>query len=496
MKRSIAVGLLLASCALAAQAQVPQSELASRRAKLAASVGNGTLIAFGANEPEQDYLVFHQNSPFYYLTGLKEPGAVLVLRKTDSDVSTTLFVEPKDPAREVWTGSRLGPEGAARKMGIAARDISRLPAFLDSLLVSENQLYVVGNYGASQSVLSPVDQYIQALKNKHAGLTVSSANRTLDSLRRIKSAAELDLIRKAVAITVIAQREAMRFAEPGMNEFEVQALIEYTFRRNGADRPSFSTIVGSGPNSTTLHYNVDDRFMNAGETVVMDIGASYRGYAADVTRTIPISGKFSADQRAVYQIVRDAQAAAERQAKVGALARDMTDSANAVIAAGLARLGLTESPDATYDCDAAATRQCAQSFLYYMHGLGHGIGLDVHDPGAAPSRSSTTRLVEGSAFTIEPGIYVRENLVDILPDTPRNRALGEKIRAAVKRYANIGVRIEDDYIVTATSVDWISRAPREISEVEAEMRKPYTGPLPRNRSMVEWYRATAPRESR
>jgi Xaa-Pro aminopeptidase len=135
--------------------------------------------------------------------------------------------------------------------------------------------------------------------------------------------------------------------------------------------------------------------------------------------------------------------------------------------------------------------------LYYMHGLGHGIGLDVHDPGAAPGgRIGGLPLVEGSAFTIEPGIYVRENLIDIIPETPKNRVVKERIGAAVKRYANIGVRIEDDYIVTATSVDWISRAPREISEVEAEMRKPYTAPLPRNKAIVEWYRATTPRESR
>lgn len=495
MKYTFIAGLIFVSAA--AGAQLPQSELAEHRAKLAASVGNGTLIAFGASEPEQDYLTFNQNPPFYYLTGLKEPGAVLVMQKTDAGVTTTLFVEPRNPAREVVTGTRLGPVNAARVMGIPARDVSALAPFLDSLLPSEKTLYVVGNYSANRLILSSVDQYIGTLKSKHSGLTIVNAAPKVSELRRVKSATELDFIRKAVNITVVAQREAMRLAEPGMNEFEVQALIEYTFRRNGADRPSFSTIVGSGPNSTTLHYNVNDRFMNSGELAVMDIGASYRGYAADVTRTIPVNGKFTADQRAIYQIVRDAQSSAERQAVPGALARTMSDSANVVIAAGLAGLGLIESPTATYDCNPTATRQCSQYSLYYMHGLGHGIGLDVHDPGAAPgSGSSQLPLVAGSAFTIEPGIYVRENLVGILPDTPKNRAIGETIRAAVRRYANIGVRIEDDYIVTATGVDWISRAPREIQEVEAEMRKPFTAPLGRNRAMVEWYRATAPHESR
>jgi Xaa-Pro aminopeptidase len=209
-----------------------------------------------------------------------------------------------------------------------------------------------------------------------------------------------------------------------MNEFELQALIEYTFRRNGADRPSFATIVGSGPNSTTLHYNADDRFMEPGDVVVMDIGASYRGYAADVTRTVPASGTFTPAQREVYQLVRDAQAAAERQAKVGAPARLMSDSATAVLAAGLARLGLVESADATYDCDARGARQCPQYSLYYMHGLGHGIGLEGHEE---PYLVAGNRepLEVGHAFSIEPGIYLEgrygariEDIVVCGPDGP------------------------------------------------------------------------------
>jgi Xaa-Pro aminopeptidase len=285
---------------------------------------------------------------------------------------------------------------------------------------------------------------------------------------------------------VKAQKEAMAAMEPGMNEFEIQALIEYTFRRNGADRPSFSTIVGSGPNSTTLHYGLDDRFIEPNDVVVMDIGASYRGYAADVTRTVPASGKFSAPQRAVYEIVRAAQAAGERQAKLGAKARSMSDSATAVLAAGLTRLGLIESPTATYDCAVGANaRQCPQYRMYYMHGLGHGIGLEVHDP---DQYYRTTVIEPGSAFTIEPGIYVREHVLEEMPDTPRNREIAAKLRAAVNTYKNIGVRIEDDYLATDKGVEWISRAPREINEVEAAMRVPYTGPAKRDRAQVERYR--------
>jgi len=252
--------------------------------------------------------------------------------------------------------------------------------------------------------------------------------------------------------------------------------------------------VGSGPNSTTLHYNADDRFFGDDDVMVMDIGASYRGYAADVTRTVPVSGKFSADQRAVYQAVRDVQATGERQAKLNAPGHLMADSANAAMDAALARLGLIESPRATYDCDASGARQCAQRLLYYMHGLGHGIGLDVHDPGAAGGGGGGgSNLTAGSAFTIEPGIYVRENLLDIIPRTTRNIAMIEKIHPAVRRYRGIGVRIEDDYIMTNAGLEWISRAPREMNEIEALMREPWKGPAVRDRAKVEWYRSTAPR---
>jgi Xaa-Pro aminopeptidase len=278
--------------------------------------------------------------------------------------------------------------------------------------------------------------------------------------------------------------------EPGVNEFEVQSLIEYNFRRNGADRPSFSTIVGSGPNSTTLHYNADDRFIDQNDVIVMDIGASYRGYAADVTRTVPASGKFSPIQRDIYTAVRTAQAAGEQAGKVNGSGREMSDAANASLDQSLSKLGLIEQPGATYDCDPGSARQCTQRSLYYMHSLGHGIGLDVHDPGAS---SSNGTLVPGSAFTIEPGVYVRSNLLDIIPNTPKNQAMSAKIRPAVQKYANIGVRIEDDYIVTPTGIEWISRAPREIDEVEAMMKEKWTGPSPRDASTVEAYRSTGRR---
>ena len=483
------VALVFAFLPLSLHAQITQAEYASRRAALAAALGDGVLVAFGSPEPEEDYISFYQNSQFRYLTGFNEPDAALVLEiKGGKVVGQHLFVLPSDPSREMWTGKRLGLTGVKQSMGLEGHAVSTLSRALDSLLARSGAsvLHVVGNYAPDHTVLTADDQFVRAVASKRPNVTVRSANLAVLQLRRVKSAAELDLIRKAVAITVDAHRDAMRALEPGLNEFELQALVEYSFRRKGAERPGFATIVGSGPNSTTLHYNADDRFIGDNDVVVMDIGALYGGYSADVTRTIPVSGTYSPEQRAIYQLVRDAQAAAERQAKLNGPAVTLYDSSTATLTAGLARLGLIESANATYDCNSESSRQCPQFSLFYYHGLGHPIGLDVHDPGASTTAGI---LVAGSPFTIEPGIYVRENLLDIIPRTPRNRAMIEKIRPAVERYRNVGIRIEDDYIMTDRGLEWISRAPREIDEIEAAMREPWNGPSPRDKTKIDWYRA-------
>jgi Xaa-Pro aminopeptidase len=485
VRHLLTVPLALALSTSVLLPQIPQQEYVQRRAALMRDMEDGALVAFGAREPVHDYETFTQASSFLYLTGIREPNAALVMVKRGSSVAGTIFVEPKDPAREVWSGIRLGVEQARTRTGLSARPTPELRPLLDSLGRAGTPLHVVGSFG-TQGALTLDGQLLASLRQRWPRIEVEDVTSLVEQLRAHKSAAELTLLRRAIEITVAAQREAMGVLEPGMNEFELQALIEYTFRRNGADRPGFATIVGSGPNSTILHYNANDRFTAAGDVVVMDIGASYRGYTADVTRTIPVSGTFTPEQRAIYQIVRDAQAAAERQLRVGVPAQAMEDSAQAVMAAGLARLGLIESPDATYDCPGAQQTGCPQLRLFYLHGLGHGIGLDVHDP--ARYYYEPQRIQAGDAFTIEPGIYVRENLLEILPDTPRNRALMERIRPGVERYKNIGVRIEDDYFITERGAEWVSRAPREIDEVEALMRAPYAGPAARKADVVEDYR--------
>ena len=474
----------------AADAQITESEYAARRAALAQRVQNGVIIALGSPEPSEHYISFFQNPHFDYLTGFHEPEAALVMVVKNGTIAGTplLFVQPSDPAREVWTGHRLGVAAVRSTLGMDGRDIEYLPAVVDSILTREANIPVlgIGSFGSEQA-LTADDQTINRLTANKPNIQFRRVNADVSALRRIKSPAEQDLLRRAINISVAGHREAMKLIEPGMNEFEVQALVEYTFRRNGSNRPGFASIIGSGPNSTTLHYIANDRFIENGDIIVMDIGAAYGSYSADVTRSVPANGTFSPPQRDIYNAVRSAQAAAEKAASVNGLARALSDAADASLDQSLTRLGLIEAPGATYDCGSS---QCAQRTLYYMHGLGHAIGLDVHDAGAA---SGSGNLVPGSAFTIEPGIYVRGNLLDIIPKTARNQAMIAKIAPAVRKYANIGVRIEDDYIVTPNAVEWISKAPRELEEVEAMMKQPYTGPAPRDAATVEAYRTTSRR---
>jgi Xaa-Pro aminopeptidase len=472
---------------------IPAREYASRRAALMGQLSDGVFVAFGSEEPVPDFLPYGQDPNFRYLTGIVEPGAALVIEKSGSSIREVLFVLQRDPVREVWEGTRLGAEGAMLRTGIPSRTIDELPELVGQLLQRHATLFTLhplppGDTG--RMVLNRDQQLIRSLLVDHPGVTVQPVVDAVRRLRIVKSPGELDLIRRAVYITNQAHVEAMLAVEPGLNEFEIQALIEGTFRRYGAERPAFSSIVGSGPNATILHYTDADRFMRAEDMVVIDIGASYHGYAADVTRTLPVDGVFSPEQRLVYGTVLEAQKAAEALVRPGASWAAMNRAADRVIAEGLTRMGLIDGPDAVYDCAiprfADPQGVCSQIRLYYMHGLGHGIGLDVHDP---DFRQYGDILEVGMAFTIEPGIYVRSDAFDHLPDTPRNREMIERLRPALLRFQNIGVRLEDDYIVTDGGADHLTRfAPREIDEVEEMMRQSSWWNERRRGDVVEWYR--------
>jgi Xaa-Pro aminopeptidase len=463
-------------------AQIPNMEYGERRAALATRAGDGHVLAMGSAQPPEDYINFYQNSPFRYLTGFLEPNAALIMLVDGGSVTDELlFVNPRNPAEETWEGYRLGPEGTDGETGIQGRSVEELETVFDSLVgAGWETIRVAGTYDPAASVQDDVTQRVDALLDGRSGLRVDLVSGDVGELRGVKSTAELDLIRRAATITSSAQRELMQATATGVNEFEIQALVEYTFRRYGAERPSFASIVGSGPNSTVLHYNANDRFLSEGDVVVVDIGASYEGYAADITRTLPVNGRFTEEQREIYQLVRDAQSAAEAIATPGVSSTEMAGVAVEIIAQGLADLGLIESQWATYQD--VSGREIPQYFLYYMHALSHGLGLDVHDPWPSV-------MEPGVAFTIEPGVYVRPNLfTEVVPDSPANRRMRETVLPAFQRYAGIGVRIEDDYIITPGGVERISTAPREIEEIEALMAAPWDGPETRNAEWVDWYR--------
>lgn len=483
MRRWTVVSIALAAGANAAPlaSQIPAAEYAARRDTVAARVGEGVVLAFGARESVTESADYRQLPSFAYLTGYARPDAVLVMAVRGGRATyQMLFEPPADPRLALYNGFPPDSADLARRTGLGLRAMDQLRPLLDTLAAG-GTLWVVSDVDGRDYLRSDTltrgRRFVQDLASAHPGLTRRSADPLLDSLRVRKSLAEIALLRRAIAVTNEAAGAAMRRIEPGVNEGEIHALIDYTFRLGGATGPAFRAIIGSGPNSTSYHYRANDRLMQAGDVVVMDIGASVAGYAADVTRTVPVSGRFTPDQAAIYQIVRDAQAAAERAVRPGAPVAAGDSAIRAVEALGLARLGLIESADATLDppwADAARCERrplvCRQAFLYMAHGPGHGIGLEVHDAGGY-SYSPTGHFQEGEVFTIEPGIYISTTLLDMLPDTPRNRAFIARVRPAVERYNHTGIRIEDDYLVTARGVEWLSRAPREIREIEAAMRE-------------------------
>jgi Xaa-Pro aminopeptidase len=466
--------LLFLPTTVAAQG-IPPAEYAARRDSLAARLDSGVVVAFGAPAPTGIGRPA-QLPAFRYLTGFMEPDAALVLVIRCGRATGTLYTQARDPRRALYDGFPPDSAAVARETGLAARSFAALAPALDSLAETGLPFYTLRDFSgadyAESDSLTRGASFMRAFADGHPRLDVRDAHPVVDSLRARKSPAELALLRRAIDLTVSAQRQAMAAIRPGTWEYEIEALYTSAFRRGGGDGPSFGSIIGSGPNSTQYHYETNDRRMRAGDVVVMDVGASWDGYAADVTRTVPVSGRFTPAQRAIYQIVRDAQTAAERVAGPGAPYQAWRDSARAVVARGVARLGLTEGVDATFDppwadqCRQQPVR-CTQSFLYMAHGLGHGIGLEVHDP--PHPWKDTGKFAPGDVFTIEPGVYVSTRLLAILPDTPKNRAMIAKVRPAVERYDGIGIRIEDDYAITGTGLEWLSRAPREIGEVEAAM---------------------------
>ena len=472
-------GVSLAAAVLTgpASAQLPQAEYAQHRTALAESVRDGIVVGMGGRNPVADFGPFYQLPAFAYLTNYRDPDAAFVMLVRGGKGNTWLFTTPADPRRAFYYGRRPDSSALHRTLGLAARPIAALPALLDSLASLGLPLYHLADFESNDfqnaDSLSRGRSTVRALAARHPGLEVRDAHPLLNSVRARKSPAEMALIKKAAQVSTEGHRAAM-LAPEARFEYDLQAVVEGAFLKGGAARPSYGSIVGAGANGTQLHYMRNRAAVARGDLIVIDAGAEYEGYAADVTRTIPTNGKFTAEQRALYQIVRESQAAAERNSKVGMSSVAQLDSSQRIRTAGLARLGLIEAEDATFDppwkvdCDKQPS-QCRQSMLWMIHGISHGIGLEVHDPAQFYEGDRTFK--EGDAFTIEPGIYITTRSLDALPDTPKNRAFIARVKATVARYENSGVRIEDSYIITDKGTERVSLAPREIAEIEALMAK-------------------------
>jgi Xaa-Pro aminopeptidase len=464
------LNLCLVLCVTAQNSDLPEDFLskewhAVRREKLREKMPANSVAVFFANavrnrSNDVDY-VYHQDPDFYYLSGYKEPDAVLLIFKDKQTASNgkqydeIIFVQPRSEQAEMWTGRRLGDEGTRLKLGFEnafnnkefkkynvdfskfsevlffdfkndVRDNPRDSADLYSLI---EQFKMKANYPSKDKLAVKSEP----VKNN---LNTRGLNGIMAGLRGIKTTEELEMIRKAVSISCMGQREVMKAMKPGMSEREIQGIHEFVFKKYQAEDLGYPSIVGAGHNGCILHY-IDNYKPNitSKELILMDLGAEYRGYTADITRTIPVNGKFSQEQKQIYELVLAAQEEAMKITKAGATFQQLTFATQKVINKGLADLGIIKNEN--------------ERHLYYPHGCCHHIGLDVHDKG------EYDMLRENMVITIEPGIYIPENA------------------NCDKRWWGIAVRIEDDYLITKDGYEHLSiSAPRKVEEVESLMKQP------------------------
>ena len=444
MRRLLSLCLVLLALAgpLAAREQEPLSVYQSRRAALVSKFSNGITVLFGTTERTGgDLYGFRQDRDFYYLTGFPQPAAILVLAPAAAPPASgaqakgrareILFLPSRNPVEERWTGPKLHPAHPEVRAQTGFETVLPAESFsaeLTRLLESYSVLYTILPKTNDPDAWSLERERLERLKKLAPFAEVRDAAPEIGRLRQVKSDTEITLIEKATKLSVDAHRKAMKAMRPGMFEYEIASLMQYTFQKGGAERQAYAPIVGSGFNSTVLHYNANGRRMDSGEVVVIDVGAEYGGYAADITRTLPVSGKFTPRQREIYEIVLGAQKAALAAARPGMVLRG--------------REGRTLHQVA-YDYINSRGKDLKGEPLgkYFIHGLGHHVGLYVHDAGD-PSRP----LEAGMVITIEPGIYIPEE--------------------------QIGVRIEDMVLVTKDGARVLSAdLPREADDVERAMQR-------------------------
>ena len=415
-------------------ANIPKSEYGARRQKLLAQIKDGIVVMVGAREEDLGEVGrFRQHNDFMYLTGVQTPAAYLIFVPpgvvAGKSQHETVFIPARDIKHEQWTGVQLGPGPDAERL-FGLEEVAATTAFkerLNQLLTQPSEgkpspkIFTVIPIGPGADI-SRESRFVETLRQSYPKNAIVDVSKLIAELRKVKSASEIELLQKAVDVSIEGHREIVRAIKPGAYEYEAQAALEAAWTRLGSERPGYPSIVGSGINGTILHYNENRKRIEAGELVVVDAAAEYSYYTADITRTFPASGKFTPRQREVYQLVLDAQRAAERAfvpgkssvADLQRVARDVMKSSP-----------LRDKQGNTLD-------------KYFIHGLGHWIGMDVHDVG------SYGVLPVGSVFTIEPGIY--------LPDE------------------GFGVRIEDDYLVTDKGLVKMSgKLPSEPDEIERMM---------------------------
>lgn len=461
------------------------AELARRRAEVGKMMLDKSIMVLMSTEPklyayDVDY-VYRQENNLYYLTALKQADATLVLVKDGGTLREYLFLPKREPRKEAWEGKMYSGDQASKLSGLNTLiDSAELNDFIKglkekgsftskdgtSINASFDNVYLLAPENPNDKREYRAEMELAA-ELKTGGRKTHDASEIFAALRHIKSPYELKLLQHAIDISTEAHMRSMAMVGRAKWEYEVQAEVEYTFRRRNADFWGYPSIVGCGPNATTLHYVESQSPVKQGDLLLMDVGAEYDHYTADVTRTFPVNGKFTKEQAEIYRIVYDAQEAVARATKPGASMRDIEVASERTIAAGLAKLGLTTGVDATFDMKLPDGRmiKMPQSKLWFIHGNSHWLGMNVHDVG-----DYGAKLKAGMVFTNEPGIYLREDSLDYLADTPENKAMIEKIRPVYERYKNIGVRIEDDMLVTATGVEWMTKKlPRKLEEVEAFM---------------------------
>ena len=427
------------------------SEFAARRKQLLEAIGDGVAVFPSAPLALRNHDVEHpyrQDSDLYYLTGFAEPDSLLVLTNQHEEHEMILFVRPKKREREIWDGPRAGVEGAVEAFGAdVAFPIDELAKKLPDYLGNVEHLHyrLAQNDEADAKLFDCLNLLRRgARRGVMAPQAVIDPSVHLHEMRLRKTDGELATMRRAASITQEAHLRAMELTRPGMHEYEIDAELLHVFRKHGSERPAYESIVGSGPNATILHYRAGDRVLNDGELVLVDAGCEYDYYASDVTRTFPINGRFSDEQRAVYEVVLHAQKTSVEAVKPGATLKDIHDGAVRSITEGLVDVGLLDG-----DVDSLIEEKKYEPF--YMHRTSHWLGMDVHDVGRYYVDGEHRPLEPGFVLTIEPGVYIATDAEDV-----------------DERWRGIGVRIEDDVVVTKAGRDVLTDGiPKEIDEVEA-----------------------------